>query len=169
MRQIISFNNKNWPLPEPLAPSGPADDEIWYTSNIGVITPYSPSDLPTIISNAYNTAKQVYIMKFAQDLITIRDNGAFRECKFVKVFLPNKLTTIGMYAFQNTQQMTTITIGKNVNLIKQYAFRSRHRSVLNTINFMGTITQYKAITKGFDWHYNVPATVVHCTDGDTPI
>ena len=65
--------------------------------------------------------------------------------------------------------MTTITIGKNVNLIKQYAFRSMHRSVLNTINFMGTITQYKAITKGFDWHYNVPATVVHCTDGDTPI
>ena len=169
MRQIISFNNKNVILPEPLVPSGPADDEIWYTSNIGVITPYTPSDVPTIISNAYDKAKQVYIMKFAQDLITIGDNGAFRDSNFIKVFLPNKLTTIGMYAFQNTQQMTTITIGKNVNLIKQYAFRSLNRSVLNTINFMGTITQYKAITKGFGWNDNVPAKVVHCTDGDTPI
>ena len=169
MRQIISFNNKNVVLPEPWVPSGPADDEIWYTSNIGVITPSTPSDVPTIISNAYDKAKQVYIMKFAQDLITIGDNGAFTNRKFIKVFLPNKLTTIGKYAFQNTLQMTTITIGKNVNLIKDYAFRAMDRNVLNTINFMGTIAQYKAITKGFDWHYGVPAKVVHCTDGDTPI
>ena len=74
-----------------------------------------------------------------------------------------------MYAFQNTLWMTTITIGKNVNLIKKYAFRESSGSVLNTINFMGTIAQYKAITKGFDWNYGVPATVVHCTDGDAPI
>lgn len=165
----MRYNNKNVILPEPWAPSGPADDEIWYTSNIGVITPYTPSEVPTIISNAYDTAKQVYIMKFAQDLITIGDNGAFRDRKFIKVFLPNKLTTIGAYAFQNTLWMTTITIGKNVNLIKKYAFRESTENVLNTINFMGTIAQYKAITKEFGWNDGVPATVVHCTDGDAPI
>lgn len=165
----MRYNNKNVILPEPWVQPRPADDEIWYTSNIGVISPYNPSDVPTIISNAYDTVKQVYIMKFAQDLITIGDNGAFRDSKFIKVFLPNKLTTIGAYAFQNTLWMTTITIGKNVNLIKKYAFRESSRNVLNTINFMGTIAQYNAINKEVGWNDGVPAKVVHCTDGDAPI
>ena len=53
----MRYNNKNVVLPTPYVQPGPANDEIWYTSNNGVITPYTPSDVPTIISNAYDTAK----------------------------------------------------------------------------------------------------------------
>ena len=37
---------------------------------------------------------------------------------------------------------------------------------LNTINFIGTIEQWNLIEKVEDWNYEVPATMVHCTDGD---
>ena len=41
---------------------------------------------------------------------------------------------------------------------------------LSNITYKGTISQWNSITKlANDWHQNVPATVVHCTDGDAPI
>ena len=36
---------------------------------------------------------------------------------------------------------------------------------VTSITFNGTIAQWNAISKGFDWKYNVPATEVICSDG----
>jgi len=40
---------------------------------------------------------------------------------------------------------------------------------LISISYTGTKAQYNSISKGNEWNRNVPATVVHCADGDTPI
>ena len=40
---------------------------------------------------------------------------------------------------------------------------------LENIRFAGTMAQWTAIKKGVGWNDGVPATVVHCTDGDAPI
>ena len=37
---------------------------------------------------------------------------------------------------------------------------------LENIQFAGTMAQWAAIEKGEGWNEGVPATVVHCTDGD---
>ena len=143
MRQIISFNNKNWELPAPWVPSGPANDEILYTSSDGnIVTPYKASSLPTIVLNTY--VDGIGIIKCASDI-----------------------TSIGEQAFQICSSLTSITIPNGVTTIGSHAFDGC--SGLTSISYTGTIAQYNAIGKGMQWHYNVPATVVHCTDGDTLI
>jgi hypothetical protein len=40
---------------------------------------------------------------------------------------------------------------------------------LENIRFAGTKAQWAAIEKDEGWNEGVPATVVHCSDGDVPI
>ena len=38
---------------------------------------------------------------------------------------------------------------------------------LNTINYLGTMDQWRAIGKGEDWNEGTPGCgAIHCTDGD---
>ena len=212
MRQIISFNNKNWELPEPQIQPRPANNEIWYTSSDGnIVTLNRTSSLPSIVSNTYVDGKG--IIKFATDVTSIGDQ-AFYDCTgFTSVIIPNSVTSIGNYAFQGCSSLTTVTIPNSVTNIGEYAFyyctgltsitipnsvtniRKRAFSYcssftsvtipnnvtsiengafygcdrLSSISYTGTIAQWNAIPKGSNWHRNVPATVVHCTDGDAPI
>ena len=189
MRQIISFNNKNWELPVPLVQPGPANDEIWYTSSDGnIVSPYRASSLPTIVSNTYVGGKGV--IKFASDItsigeqafgwcqsltsitipnsVTIIGNSAFNSCiGLTSMMIPNSVTSILTNAFYGCKGLTSVTIPNSVTSIGSNVFSFCNS--LTDISYSGTIAQYNAITKGSNWHYNVPATVVHCTDGDAPI
>ena len=72
----MRFNNKNVVLPEPWVQPGPANNEIWYTSSDGnIVTPYSASALPTIVSNTYVDGKG--IIKCASDITSISDRAFF--------------------------------------------------------------------------------------------
>ena len=189
MRQIISFNNKNVILPEPWVPSGPANNEIWYTSSDGnIVIPYNTSALPTIVSNTYKDGKGV--IKCDSDITSIGEtafaycnsltsvmipnsvtsigNDAFTRCSSLSsVIIPNSVKSLGKWAFYYCSGLTSVTIGNSVTRIGDFAFTGCNG--LTSISYTGTITQYNAITKGQNWHKNVPATVVNCTDGDAPI
>ena len=58
--------------------------------------------------------------------------------------IPDSVTSIGEYAFSDCESLSTI----------QYA---------------GTIAQWKEIELGDSWNDEIPAEVVHCTDGDVEI
>ena len=176
-------------LPEPWAPSGPANDEIWYTSSDGnIVTPYKASSLPTIVSNTYVDGKG--IIKCASDITNIGDqafgwcssltsvtipnsvtsigNNAFTSCTGLSsMMIPNSVTSILTNAFYGCRGLTSVTIPNSITSIGDNVFNFCNS--LTDISYSGTIAQYNAITKGNNWHYNVPATVVHCTDGDAPI
>ena len=86
-------------------------------------------------------------------------------CK--NTIIPDGVEEIGLYAFIGCFDLTSITIPVSVLYIDDYAFGSC--AGLTSISYTGTIAQYNAISKGSKWNNKVPATVVHCTDGDAPI
>ena len=77
--------------------------------------------------------------------------------------------TLGIadYAFFGCTDLTSVTIGNSVTSIGEGAFFGC--TGLTSINFNGTIEQWNAISKGYNWKDNVPATQVICTDGTVSI
>ena len=66
---------------------------------------------------------------------------AFSDCsRMTEIVIPDSVTTIGDFAFYDCRSLTSIT-------------------------FEGTVEEWNAISKGFNWSYNVPATEVVCKDG----
>lgn len=113
------------------------------------------------------SAQQSTILTIPSSVTTI-DNYAFSGCMDLpSVTIPNTVTSIGTSSFANCSSLTALTIGNSVTSIGDYAFSNC--SGLTSISYTGTMSQYNAITKGTNWHKNVPATVVHCTDGDVTL
>lgn len=121
--------------------------------------------MPTVVSNTYVNGKGV--IKFASDITSIGSNAFYSCSGMTSITIPNSVTSIGDGAFYLCIALTSITIPDSVIIIKSSAFQNC--TSLTSISYTGTIAQWNAITKSTNWHINVPATVVHCTDGDVAI
>ena len=86
--------------------------------------------------------------------------------KLQKINMPENVKHIGKEAFYSST-LQAINLPSNLLDIGEYAFADCMS--LNNIYFNGTKAQWNAISKGSDWNYNVPATVVTCTDGTVEI
>ena len=102
------------------------------------------------------------------DSVTSIGDVAFYECTgLTSVTIGNGVTSIGGYAFKGCTGLKSVTIPDSVTSISYSAFRDC--TGLTSIKFNGTIEQWNAISKVYDWKYNVPATQVVCTDGKVSI
>ena len=102
------------------------------------------------------------------DSVTSIGDIAFRNCgSLVSVTIPNSVTSLGEDAFYNCGSLASVIIGNSVIIIGSWAFGFCGR--LKNISYEDTITRWNVITKGDRWNASVPATVVHCIDGDAPI
>ena len=81
--------------------------------------------------------------------------------------IPNSIKDIQTDAFAGCYDLTSIEIPNSVTSIGPGAFNDC--SSLSSISYTGTISQWNDITKGNIWNSGVPATVVHCSDGDVEI
>lgn len=61
----------------------------------------------------------------------------------------------------------SVTIPNSVTSIGENAFE--YCKNLTEINFDGTIAEWNAITKGYNWNRQVSATKVICTDGEVEL
>ena len=102
------------------------------------------------------------------DTISTIKPYTFLGCKSITcVKIPDSVSTISGTAFTGCTNMTEIVIPDSVTLIAGYPFSGC--TSLTSITFEGTVEQWNAITKGYDWKYNVPATEVVCSDGTVSI
>ena len=97
-------------------------NEIWYTSNDGIVEPYDDSAFSggVIISNTYKNGKGV--IEFDRDITSI-GTQAFCGCtSLTSVTIGNSVKSIGNYAFSDCTSLTSITIPDSVTSIGDYAF-----------------------------------------------
>ena len=94
-------------------------------------------------------------------------------CAFANSFsltsitIPDSITSVGGSAFEECDALTNITLGNKLTSIDGFAFMNCHS--LTDITYNGTKSQWSNVVVGEYWNYNVPARVVHCTDGDIAI
>ena len=81
--------------------------------------------------------------------------------------VPYCVTSIDEETFFDCKSLTSITIPESLTSIEWWAFCGCKS--LTDITFQGTIAQWKKINIRDSWKHNIPATVVHCTDGDVEI
>ena len=100
--------------------------------------------------------------------VTSIGDGAFFHCEsLTDITIPNSVKSIEDGAFCQCSSLTSITIPNSVTSIGYAAFWDC--SSLTSITYQGTKAQWEEIKLGSSWNKEVPAKVVHCTDGDVEI
>ena len=102
------------------------------------------------------------------DNVTSIGDYAFFGCTtLTSITIPEGVTSIGYYAFNGCTGLTSITIPDSVTDTCLPVFDEC--TALTNITFQGTMAQWESMVKDPYWSDDIPATVVHCTDGDVPI
>ena len=93
---------------------------------------------------------------------------AFFGCQsLTNITIPDSVKSIRTEAFYDCSSLTSIVLPNSLKSIEWWAFCGCKS--LTDITFQGTIAQWKKINIRDSWNHNIPATVVHCTDGDVEI
>ena len=125
-----------------------------------------PESVTSIGTAAFWWCTSLETIDIPNSIITI-EKMAFGVCtKLKSVNLPKDLESISFRCFTSSG-LESIIIPESVKNIEGQAFH--HCDKLQSINFAGTIEQWQQIELGDLWNWNIPATTIHCSDGDAKI
>ena len=100
--------------------------------------------------------------------IAIKDGTVLYSANYTsKITLPDGVTKIGEKAFHECSWLYSMVLPESLKEIDQNAFFECDS--LETLEFKGTVAQWKAVKKGADWNSRVPAKRVKCTDGEAEL
>lgn len=156
----------------------PANSEIWYTSvDDNIIEKFNNSAVgANLVSNIYENGKG--IAKYDGDVLgwwsveTL--GGPLYNNKMIKtIIFPDSVSKFSVQTFARCSNLISISIPAGLTTWDTASNRASltfsYCTSLTDITYRGTIEQWKSIDKGRLWNDKVPATVVHCSDGDTAI
>ena len=164
---------KQWP--EPIPP----DNEIWYTSvDDNIIEQFNNNYIGVnLVSNIYENGKGV--VKYDGDILgwwnANNIGGPLQNNTMIKtIILPDSVNKFSIRTFFGCSNLMSVSIPAGLTTWKRmtignYSLTFFGCGSLTNITYRGTIAQWNAIEKGEFWNSNVPATVVHCSDGDVAI
>ena len=122
-----------------------------------------PNSVTSIGRDAFSECTRLTSLHINDNIRKI-ENGTFAGCTSLSsVTIPNSVTEIDDNAFRGCTNLTSITIPNSVTRIGEYAFFKCNK--LSNIKFDGTIDEWNAITKGYNWDSYTPKYVVECIDG----
>jgi hypothetical protein len=102
------------------------------------------------------------------DSVTEINHLTFANCNsLINIEIPDSVKLIRNGAFSNCTNLEGVTIGSGVENIDHHVFENC--TSLKNISFNGTIAQWKAVDKENNWYTSIPATHVHCIDGDVAL
>ena len=100
----------------------------------------------------------------ADGSVTCIGDGAFNGCSgLTSIVIPDSVTTIGRDGFSSCISLESIVIPSSVTSVGNSVFS--YCINLKNITFEGTTAQWKAISKGGSWSYNIGDYTIYCTDG----
>ena len=141
------------------------DAAFVHCSNLTSIT--IGNGVTSIGDGAFYNCSSLTSITIGNSVTSIGDYTFSRCGSLTSVTIPDSVTSIGGIAFSDCRSLTSITIGNRVKSIGESALSGCIN--LTSITFNGTKAQWQAISKGWIWKSGVPATIVHCTDGDVNI
>ena len=127
------------------------------------MTNFVASDKLMVIGEFAFALTKLQNVDLSQSDIYAIPTSAFFECDdLTNIILPDICTTIGSQAFYKTG-LTSITISKNITAINSGAFEESVS--LNTINYLGTVSEWNSIAKDHTFMQGISSWNVICTDG----
>ena len=120
--------------------------------------PKSANGEVNIGEHAFLNCENLISVIITEGLTNIIDN-AFDTCeKLTSITIPNGIKRIGYMAFSHCESLTNIIIPDSLEFIGDEAFS--YCSSLTSINYIGTQTQWDAISKGSSWDIDTPSNKV---------
>ena len=99
--------------------------------------------------------------------VTNLGTNACQLCASLENVVLNCSTKVTFACFVECKKLKTVTISENIEGFDDRCFKDC--TSLTTINYGGTMEQWNALPKQTDSFTGIPATVVHCSDGDVAL
>lgn len=125
--------------------TGPADNQVWYSTNNNEVEGMEGFRPGAVISNIYSN--NIGKAAFSENITSLASWAYWNNTTLTMIYFPSTLVSIGERAFFGAS--------------------------ISECYFNGSIAQWNNVTQGNKWNYistfRKNITVVHCTDGDVPI
>ena len=136
-----------------------------FAFNKYIKTIYIPATIKYIGQEAFYGCSNLTNVTFSEGIEEI-GHSAFKYCKsLTNITLPDSLISIKNAAFGDSG-LLKISFSSNLKSLGGSCFSY---SNLKTIDFRGTVEQWNALDKGYDWTYGFPISTVVCDDGEITI
>lgn len=124
-----------------------------------------PNSVQSIGSSAFYKCSSLESIEIPNSVKSIGDYAFYKCLALESVKLGNGITKIDNYTFYHCTSLVNVELASSVTTIGDYVFAEC--KLLETINYGGTVHQWKLIEKGTYWNYATADDEIICSDGVT--